>query len=167
MDSILTSIKKLLGIEEEYEHFDPNIVMCINSAFTILTQLGVGPSNGFSISDKESKWSDFIEDMSKIEAVKTYVHMRVRLLFDPPTNSSLIESINQTIDELEWRLNVAADTSSGGDPIEYGDIDYRSLKNLPSINGEKLIENYDEQDPTMVEISSSDVEDLWNKSFNN
>ena len=161
MDSILTSIKKLLGIEEEYEHFDPNIVMCINSAFTVLTQLGVGPSNGFSISDKNSKWSDFVEDMSKIEAVKTYVHMRVRLLFDPPTNSSLIESINQTIDELEWRLNVAAENDDIYIPSSGDGIDYRTLSNLPSINGETLFDNYDEQDPTMVEMSTSELEDLW------
>lgn len=110
MDSILTSIKKLLGIEEEYEHFDPDIIMHINSVFMILTQLGVGPSEGFTIEDDTSIWTDFVPDTTKIESVKTYIYLKVKLLFDPPLSSAVIESINRTISELEWRLNVAAET---------------------------------------------------------
>lgn len=109
MDSILTSIKKLLGIEEEYEHFDPDIIMHINSVFMVLTQIGVGPPEGFSIEDELSVWSDFISDTTKLEAVKSYVYLRVRLLFDPPTSSAAIESMKRMIDEYEWRLNVAAE----------------------------------------------------------
>lgn len=108
MESILTSIKKLLGIAEEYTHFDPDIIMHINNAFFTLTQLGVGPSAGFSIDDAEDNWSDFV-DTSRIESVKTYVYLKVRLVFDPPTSSAVIESINRNISELEWRLNVAVD----------------------------------------------------------
>ena len=108
MDSILTSIKKLLGITEEYEHFDPDIIMHINSAFMILNQLGVGPEEGFSIKDKSSTWSGFLSD-SNLEAVKTYVYLKVKLLFDPPLSSAVTESINKSINELEWRLNVAVD----------------------------------------------------------
>lgn len=111
MDSILTSIKKMIGIEESYEHFDPDIIMHINSAFMILTQLGVGPAEGFFIEDETSVWSDFLPTTPKLESVKTYIHLRVRLLFDPPSSSALIESINRTISELEWRLNVAAETT--------------------------------------------------------
>lgn len=110
MESILTSIKKLLGIEASYEHFDPDIIIHINSAFMILTQLGVGPSEGFAIDDEDSLWSDFLGDDSRIEAVKTYVYLKVKLLFDPPLSSSVIESINRSINELEWRLNVAVET---------------------------------------------------------
>lgn len=111
MESILTSIKKLLGIAEEYEHFDADIIIHINSVFSILTQLGVGPSNGFSIKDKEAKWDDFIGEDNKIEMVKSYIHMKVKLLFDPPINSAVIEAMNQMIKEFESRLNYAVDPS--------------------------------------------------------
>ena len=109
MESILTSIKKLLGITEEYEHFDQDIIIHINSVFMILTQMGVGPENGFTISNKEAKWTDFTNDDKKIEAVKSYVYLKVRLLFDPPASSSVMEAMNRSISEFEWRLNVAAD----------------------------------------------------------
>ena len=110
-DSILTTIKKLLGITEEYEHFDQDIIMHINSVFMILTQLGVGPSNAFSISDKTATWDEFIEEGTNLEAVKSYVYMKVRLLFDPPLSSAVMECINRSINELEWRLNVSAESN--------------------------------------------------------
>ena len=108
MDSILTSIKKLLGITEEYEHFDPDIIMHINSAFMILNQLGVGPEEGFFIKDKSSTWDEFLSG-SNLEAVKTYVYLKVKLMFDPPLSSTVIEAIKSQISELEWRLNVSTD----------------------------------------------------------
>lgn len=110
MDSILTSIKKLLGIAEEYEHFDADLIMHINSVFFTLTQIGVGPSEGFSITDEEDIWSDFLPEDQNLEAVKTYVYQRVRLMFDPPSSSALIEALNKQIAEYEWRLNVAAES---------------------------------------------------------
>lgn len=110
MDSILTSIKKALGIGEEYEHFDADLIMHINSVFSILTQLGVGPENGFAISDKNAVWSDFISDDKTVQLVKSYMTLRVKLLFDSSTlSSAVIESINRQISEFEWRLNVAVD----------------------------------------------------------
>jgi hypothetical protein len=109
MESILTSIKKLLGIEEEYEHFDPELIMHINSVFMILNQLGVGPSEGFYIQDANSVWTDYIPEGSNLESVKTYIHLKVKLIFDPPSSSTIIEAINRTISELEWRLNVESD----------------------------------------------------------
>ena len=110
-DSILTSIKKLLGITEEYEHFDQDIIIHINSVFMILNQLGVGPSNGFSIIDKTAVWSDFISEGTNLESVKSYTYLKVRLLFDPPTTSAVMESMNRMISELEFRLNVSAESS--------------------------------------------------------
>lgn len=109
MESILTSIKKLLGIDEEYENFDPDIIMHINSVFMILNQLGVGPSESFSIQDSNSVWSDFMPSGSNLEAVKSYMHLKVKLMFDPPSSSAVMDAINRTIAELEWRLNVASD----------------------------------------------------------
>lgn len=110
MDSILTSIKKLLGITEDYKHFDQDIVIHINSVLMVLTQLGVGPKEGFFIEDETSTWNEFLGDSMTIEAVKTYVYLRVKLLFDSTTlSSTVIESMKQTISELEWRLNVAVD----------------------------------------------------------
>ena len=109
MESILTSIKKLLGIEEEYTQFDADIIMHINAVFLNLTQLGVGPSEGFLIEDDTAIWEDFIGNSSQLQAVKTYMYLKVKLLFDPPLSSSVTESMNRMIAELEWRLNVAVD----------------------------------------------------------
>ena len=111
MESILTSIKKLLGITEEYDQFDPDIIMHINSVFMILTQLGVGPAEGFSIEDDTAVWTDFIQNAKKLESVKTYIYLKVKLAFDPPLSSAVIESMNRLINELEWRLNVAAEST--------------------------------------------------------
>ena len=110
MESILTSVKKMLGIVEEYEHFDADLIMHINSVLSILTQLGVGPSEGFSITDKNDTWDEFLPSDSKnLESVKSYVYMKVKLIFDPPLTSSVIEAMNRSISELEWRISVAAD----------------------------------------------------------
>lgn len=109
MESILTSIKKLLGISEEDTNFDTDIIIHINSVLMILNQLGVGPPEGFSIEDASADWSDFVQDTSKIESIKTYVYMKVKLIFDPPLSSSAVESMKQIISELEWRLQLAVD----------------------------------------------------------
>ena len=104
-ESILTSVKKMLGITKEYDSFDMDIVMHINSVFMILYQMGVGPSEAFRITDDSAKWNDFIPEGSKLESVKSYVYLKVKLLFDPPTNSAVAEANNRMISELEWRLN--------------------------------------------------------------
>ena len=109
MDSILTSVKKMLGIAEEYTHFDEDLIMHINSVFSVLTQIGVGPSEGFSISDSYATWNDFMEDNPKLASVKTYVYMKVRLIFDPPISSSVMEAMKNSISEFEWRLNVESE----------------------------------------------------------
>ena len=110
MDSILQSIKKLLGIAAEYNAFDTDIMIHINSVFSILTQLGVGPTDGFYITGPNEVWTDFMPTSARLEMVKTYMYLKVRLLFDPPTSSAAIDSANRLISELEWRLNVAAET---------------------------------------------------------
>lgn len=108
MDSILTSVKKDLGIAEEYEHFDSDIIRHINSVFMILRQIGVGPTKPFTITDKYDLWSDFLES-DDMEAVKSYVYLKVRVIFDPPSSSGALESMNRLISEYEFRLNVAAE----------------------------------------------------------
>ena len=112
MDSILVSIKKLLGIAADYTHFDPDIIMHINSAFSVLTQLGVGPPEGFRIDDDAKTWNDFISDTIRLDAVKSYVYLKVSLMFDPPTSSAILSARERQISELEWRLNVAAEQES-------------------------------------------------------
>lgn len=111
MESILTSIKKMLGITEEIDAFDEILIMHINSVFMNLTQIGLGPSDGFSIEDKSNKWSEFIGETSNVEAIKSYIYLKVKLLFDPPANASLVDSYNRQINELEWRLNVEAENT--------------------------------------------------------
>ena len=112
MESILTSIKKLIGPSAEDTHFDPDIIIHINSVLADLTELGVGPAEGFMIEDDSAFWTDFIDEgsLARLNNVKTYIYLRVKLLFDPPANSAVIESMNKQIDKLEWRLNVAAES---------------------------------------------------------
>lgn len=111
MESILTSIKKLLGYEEDDTGFDEEIIMEINAVFMSLTQMGVGPSEGFEIEDETSTWQDFLPDVKKFSAVKSYIHKKVKLAFDSSTMSSaLIECYNRQIAEFEWRLNHAAES---------------------------------------------------------
>ena len=111
MESILTSIKLLLGVPEELEHFDTQIIMHINTVLMTLNQIGVGVK-GFRIEDDTSVWNDFIPDSTDFEAVKTYVYMQVKLVFDTPTGSSTVEAYNRKSSELQWRLNIAAESNT-------------------------------------------------------
>lgn len=110
MESILTSIKLLLGITEDYEAFDQQIIAHINSVFMILTQLGVGPPDGFMITSKVDTWNEFISDKKKMQLVKSYMHLKVKMLFDPPSSSAVMDSTNRMINEFEWRLNSQAES---------------------------------------------------------
>lgn len=112
MDSILTSIKEMLGIAGEYDHFDSVLIRHINTVFMILSQMGVGPPEGFAIQDADQTWSDFVSEEDNLEAVKSYVYHRVHLAFDPPASSTIIEATNRIISELEWRLYTAAEFTS-------------------------------------------------------
>jgi len=104
MDSILDSVKKILGIPNEDTGFDTDIIMHINSAFMGLSQLGVGQNDSFSIEDNSATWSDFLGDATNLDAVKTCLSLKVQLMFDPPTSSFVLESKRNLIAEYEWRL---------------------------------------------------------------
>lgn len=105
MESILTSVKKLCGMTEEYTHFDEDIIMYVNDVFTTLARLGVGPTKGFHIVDKDDMWSDFIEEESLLyHKVKTYVKRKCQLQFDPPQSSAHLTALTNAIAEDEWRL---------------------------------------------------------------
>lgn len=113
LDSILTSTKKMLGIADNYTHFDPDIIIHINSVFMTLRQLGVGPKQGFVIEDDSAYWEDFLgDDLPKLQMVKSYMYLKVRFLFDPPSSSTHMNAMTQAINEFEWRLMVQAEQNT-------------------------------------------------------
>lgn len=113
-DSILTSVKKMLGLPAEYTPFDPDLIMHINTVFFILNQIGIGPKETFSISDASTTWDEFtVANRTKIESIKTYMAARVKLIFDPPQQTTLKEASEKVVDELEWRLRMEAEFRNG------------------------------------------------------
>lgn len=108
-ESILNSIKKKLGYDAEYTSFDPDIIMAINAVFNVVTQLGVGPKEGFSISDASATWDDFMTDMTNFNMVKELIFMKVKIIFDPPQSSHAMNAFTEMIKEYECRLNYQAD----------------------------------------------------------
>ena len=108
-DSILESVKKDLNVSLDDNFFDPELIMHINTAFSILTQLGVGPKSGFSISDATAVWTDFLGESNLTNIVRSYVPKKVKVLFDPPSTGPLSEALNKTISEMEWRIMVIVD----------------------------------------------------------
>lgn len=116
--SILTSIKKNLGIDASYTVFDQDIITYINAAFSTLTQLGVGPAVGFMIDSADDVWDDFIvlDDDREYNSIKIYIQLRVRMLFDPPQTSYLLDAMTEQINQLEWRLNVHREGTGWVDP---------------------------------------------------
>jgi len=115
--SILTNVKKLVGLAEADTSFDPDIIIHINAILAVLTQLGIGPEDGFTIEDAEPTWRDFLNDDKLMNMAKTYVYLRVRLLFDPPSTSFVIESLNKQIEELEVRMSIVREGDSWVDPM--------------------------------------------------
>ena len=105
-ESILISTKKILGLESDYTAFDLDVITHINSAFSLLNQLGIGPTGGFSIDDSADEWGSYLVPANQLQLIKTYIYLRVRLLFDPPNTSFLLEAAQKQIQEYEWRLNV-------------------------------------------------------------
>lgn len=115
MDSILSSVKAYLGIPEEDIYFDNNLIVQINSVFSILRQIGCGPVNGYQIEDNTNSWDEFLQnEPDKLQVVKTYVSMRVRQIFDPPTNGTVAQALERQIQEMEWRISTICDP--GGQP---------------------------------------------------
>lgn len=116
-ESILDSVKKLLGIPEDYDVYDLDIVLYINGVFSRLAQLGLGPSNGFSIENSSAVWASFLGGDRLLNNVKTYMVLKVRLLFDPPTTSFAIAAIENQIKELEWLINSTREEFGWTDPM--------------------------------------------------
>lgn len=108
-DSILVTIRKLVCGDPYANHFDADLLVHINACFSVLNQLGVGPEKGFVVTDETQNWSDYAADSTVLNLVKTYITLKVRLIFDPPLTSSVLEAMNKEISQLEWRLNVAVD----------------------------------------------------------
>lgn len=107
MESILTSIKKMLGIEADYDHFDHDIISHINSTFNALNQLGVGPEEGYMISSDKETWDDFLgEFVRNLAMIKSYVYLKVRMIFDPPSSSIVANAFSESIKEYESRINI-------------------------------------------------------------
>lgn len=119
MESILETIKKMLGMEAEYTHFDTDVKVNINTALMTLTQLGVGPTKGFYITSEADKWEDIITGEFDLEGIKSYIYLRVRLLFDPPTSAFVLNSMENQIKELEWRIRVNSEEASDIEEGEY------------------------------------------------
>ena len=109
--SIFKSIKALLGPDADYEVYDNDILLFINGVFSTLTQLGVGPKEGFRITGETETWDDFLEGNKDLEFVKDYIFMKVKLIFDPPSSSAVMNAYQEACKELEWRINVAVDPS--------------------------------------------------------
>lgn len=116
MESILNSIKKILGIDETYTAYDVDILMHINSVFARLHQLGIGPDAGFSIEDETATWDTFLAGDPRLNNVKTYMYLRVRLLFDPPATSYAIQAMREQIAELEYLINTYREGYAWTDP---------------------------------------------------
>lgn len=146
-DSILLTVKKMLGIAEEYHAFDLDIIININSVFLTLNQLGVGPKTPYQILGEEETWTDFV-DTNVVPGIQTYVYLKTRLLFDPPTNSFLVDAIQKQIAELEWRMNVQVDT-------EYPSEEEPSEPDVPVEPTEP-----DEQDE-FEELTSEEVREIY------
>ena len=114
-ESILNTTKKLLGVDPSYDSFDADITVLINSSLGILNQLGVGPDEGFTISGATETWGDYVsDDPVTLEMVKTYIYLKVRLAFDPPQTSGIIEAIKEQTAEIEWRLLVQNNPKAEG-----------------------------------------------------
>ena len=114
-ESILKTIKQLIGCPDDFEQFDLDLIVHINSAFATLTHLGVGPKEGYRITGAGNAWSEFEDDAQKLSLIKDYVYIKTRLLFDPPTSGSLMDSLKEQLKEMEWRLYMLYDPISEDD----------------------------------------------------
>ena len=131
-DSILKSTKKILGLADDYTVFDLDVITHINAAFSILDQLGVGPLGGFFIEDESAEWGDYIAPSNQLNLIKTYVFLKVRMLFDPPGTSFLITAMTDQIKEYEWRLNVFREVELPPEEIDEQEdrLEWRRMRKL-------------------------------------
>jgi hypothetical protein len=120
--SILKSIKKNLGLPEDYVVYDEDVLMAINTALSTITQLGVGPEMGFEVQDVTATWEDLLGGDFRLNSVRNFIQLKCRLIFDPPTNSFAIAAIEKQLDEMAWRIQAAANpapTAVGDTPVNY------------------------------------------------
>lgn len=110
-DSILKTIRQMLGPDVAYDAYDTDLLIHINSSLMVLMQLGIGPEHGFVVHGDSETWADFIGVFKDLESVKTYIYLKVKILFDPPGNSFVLDAYKKQADELEWRLNVQVEGS--------------------------------------------------------
>lgn len=166
-DSILGTIKKLIGLDKLYYVFDLDIIVAINSSFMILNQLGIGPDKPFSIRGSEETWNDFFGDEEIFALAKSYIYLRTKLLFDPPSSGVLHEAVERQISEFEWRMHVQADYNDSltkpddpdtpedpdKDSIKHPDLIYRDVADQHPI---KAITGLEEKLKTIPEIMNAD-----------
>lgn len=168
--SILNTIKKLIGIDTDYDVFDMDIIVSINSSFMILNQLGVGPDKPFSIKGSAETWRDFFGDEEVFALAKSYIYLRTKLLFDPPSSGVLHEAVERQISEFEWRMHVQADyndSTSGGDSPDKDSIDHATLINrdLPDQHPIDAITGLKDKLGTIPQIMTTDeLRDILLKS---
>lgn len=149
-ESILNTIKKLVGVDKDYGAFDMDLIVAINGAFMILDQLGVGPENPFSIKGEEETWTDFSSDIGSLELVKNDIYLRARLLFDPPSTGVLHEAMERQISEFEWRLMIQADPVTHGVSDRPGD-DSGDMASVGGIADHRVLVNRDAPDQHPIE----------------
>lgn len=170
-ESILDSVKLALGIIPEYSHFDDQLIMDINSVFSTLWQLGVGPDYGFSIQDDSELWSEYLDQNKLLNLVKTFMFMSVKLMFDPPSNSFALSSMKEQIKEQEWRINVMVDPDvlgkryvpSEDDPDDPSKLilDYeKQIINKPKIEGNELVGDKTYPELGLDEITAQDIDEI-------
>ena len=112
LDSVLNTIKKLLGIDADDDSFDSDICIGINSAILTLSQLGLEGKEGFIVTSDEQEWSDYLNDNKLLPMVQQYIHLKTKMSFDPPQNSIVGEKLKQIITELEWRIRMVSETNN-------------------------------------------------------
>lgn len=162
MDSILLSIRKLLVGDETCDSFDTDLIVHINMALSELTQLGVGPPEGIMISGISETWSIITDNKILLGFVKTFITLKVRMIFDPSASSTVMESMKQTISELEWRMQVQAETPGASSEPGVTVSDYNLLDNKPSINGVTLVGNKTNEDIGISSIPSERIDAITN-----
>ena len=146
-DSIVVTIKKMLGLDDEYTPFDADVIVHINTAIMTLTQMGVGPKEGYEVLDYDQTWTDFLGDMVKmLGAVKTYIYLQVKMVFDPPNNSFVMDAYKQQCEQLLFRLNVNAESQQKMDFMRKEGLKRgANPKNIP--DDETSVEETPSEDP--------------------
>lgn len=164
--SILDTLKDMLEVSNDA--FDSELTVYINAAFSELHQLGAGPANGYMITGKEETWDDFTSIQSLASLCKLYIYLKLRLLWDVPSSTTVVNSLEKQLNEVEWRIVAFVENrASGGseDGGASGTNDYNDLINLPKLNGKVIRGNITEADPTIEELTPSDIDNIFKTVF--